>query len=165
MENGNEETQDKTPHDYIAEVSILIRRKSWKNAWSLAREAHEHHPSDPFVISYFGYLTALANKKSDKGVKACKKALKALKKSDYEKDISYPWLYLNLGKACLANSNKKDAYISFHKGLAKDKENKDLLWELRKLGLRRPPVIPFLNRTNFINRTLGKIRHKLMLMR
>ncbi len=165
MENGNEETQDKTPHDYIAEVSILIRRKSWKNAWRLAREARDHYPNDPFVISYFGYLTARANKNSDMGVKTCKKALKALKKSDYEKDIAYPWLYLNLGRACLAAGNKKHAFESFHKGLAKDKENKDLLWELRILGLRRPPVIPFLKRSNFINIILGKIRHRLMLMR
>lgn len=165
MENGNEETQDKTPHDYIAEVSILIRRKNWKNAWRLAREAHEHHPGDPFVISYFGYLTALADKKSDIGVKICTKALKALKRSDYEKNISYPWLYLNLGKACLATGNKKHAFSSFHKGLAKDKENRDLLWELRKLGLRKPSVIPFLKRTSFINVLLGKVRHRLMLMR
>ncbi len=165
MENGNEKHLDKTPHDYIAEVSLLIRRKSWKNAWRLAREAHEHHPNDPFVISYFGYLTALANKKSDTGVKTCKKALKALKESDYEKNVAYPWLYLNLGRAYLAAGNKKYAFSSFHKGLAKDKDNKDLLWELQKLGKRRPPVIPFLKRTSFINRTLGHIRHKLMLMR
>lgn len=33
--------------------------------------------------------------------------------------------------------------------------------ELRNLGLRKPPVLSFLDRSNPINKFLGKLRYKL----
>jgi len=150
---------EKPPQDYIEEVIVLIRRKNLKNALRLAREASNLYPDDPIVLSYYGYLTAAAGKKRGEGINTCKEALKLLKKSHYKFNATCPALYLNLGRAYLAVGDRKRAFDAFHKGLARDKKNADLLWELKKLGIRRPPVISFLKRTNPLNRFLGRIRH------
>lgn len=150
---------DKTPLEYVGEIVVLLRRKSHKFALSLAKDAHKHYPDDPIVHSYYGCLTAAVGKNYDEGIKCCREALRLLKKSGYDSNSNYPSLYLNLGRAYLAAGDKKRAFDSFHRGLAKDEVNKDLLWELKKLGIRRPPVIPFLKRDNPINKYLGKLRH------
>ncbi len=161
MSEQRAEVADKAPYDYIKEVIVLLRRKNYKSAFRLAKDAYQQYPEDPVVLSYYGCLTAGVGRNYEGGIKSCKQALKALKRSDYDKS-HFPEIYINLGRAYLAAGDKKHAFDSFHKGLAKDKGNKDLLWELKKLGRRRPPVLPFLKRSNLINRYLGKLRHWLL---
>lgn len=72
-----------------------------------------------------------------------------------------PLLYLNLGKAHLAVDRRREAYVSFQKGLELDNKNKNILTELEKLGIRRRPPVSFLKRTNPLNKCIGKLRHKL----
>lgn len=152
-------TTARSPKDYLEEVRVLIRRKNYNSAFVIAREAYERYPEDPFALSYYGLLLVLVAKKNKDGIKIAKRALKALKKSEYNQRTSYPVLHLNLGRAYLLSGDKNTAFDEFHKGLARDKENTDLTWELKKLGIRRPPVIPFLPRSFFINKHLGKLRH------
>jgi tetratricopeptide (TPR) repeat protein len=156
---GEEKGEGKSPQEYIEEVRVLIRRKTYGSALSITRDAMSHYPEDPFVLSYYGLLLAMVAKKHRESIKACKKSLKALKKSDYDKNSAYPTLYLNFGRAYLVSGDKNKAFDTFHKGLSKDHEYKDLIWELTKLGIRRPPVIPFLPRSFFINKYLGRLRH------
>lgn len=158
MSIPDDKPADKSPLDYVHEVVVLLRRKNYKSALRLAKDAFEHYPDDPFTLSYYGCLTAAVGKNHDAGIKACQKAIATMKKSDYDKS-HMPTIYLNLGRAHLAAGKKKDAFEAFHKGLARDKQNRDLLWELKKLGIRRPPVFSFLSRSNPINKYLGKLRH------
>jgi tetratricopeptide (TPR) repeat protein len=154
-----EKAAEKSPQSYIEEVKVLIRRKTYGSALRVAKDALTHYPEDPMVLSYYGLLVTLVQKKHGEGIKICKKSLKALKKSDYDKTAAYPSLYLNYGRVYLLGGDKNKAFDTFHKGLSKDHEYKDLIWELKKLGIRRPPVIPFLGRSNFLNKYLGKLRH------
>jgi tetratricopeptide (TPR) repeat protein len=151
----------KSPSEYLEETKGLLRRKNNKNALLLLEEAHDQYPDDPFILSYYGCLTAIVGKDYDRGVEACMKAIENLrKKIPFGEDFFYPSLYLNLGRAYLASGDRKEAIDVFIQGLKSDKENSDLLWELRKLGRRRSPAVPFLKRSNPINRYIGKLLHK-----
>ncbi len=64
---------------------------------------------------------------------------------------------LNLGRAHLAIGEKEEAIKAFKLGLRADPENKELLGELKKLGVRKSPPVPFLKRNNPINKYLGML--------
>jgi hypothetical protein len=74
--------------------------------------------------------------------------------------VLYPVFYLNLGRAYLAAGKKKDAIDAFRKGLQYDNGNSDLRKELRGLGMRKKPPVPFLDRSNPINKYIGMILQK-----
>jgi tetratricopeptide (TPR) repeat protein len=71
-----------------------------------------------------------------------------------------PVHYLNLGKLYLYAGKRTDAIRAFREGLSREKDQ-GIIDELNKLGTRKPPVIPFLKRSNPVNRFLGIILKKL----
>lgn len=152
----------KTPSDYLNEVKNLLRKKNNRRALDLLISALLEYPDEPFLLSYYGCLEAVINKNLAYGIDTCKRALDLLnEQSPVSRDFFYPTFYLNLGRAYIAAGKKNDAIKVFEKGLSYDQENKDLLWEAQKLGMRRKPVIPYLKRTNPINKYIGMILHKL----
>lgn len=152
----------KTTSDYLGEVKDLLRSKNKKRALRVLSDALQEYPTDPFLLSYYGCLEAVANKNYKVGIDICHEAIEGLKKRvPFGEEFFYPVFYLNLGRACLAAGKKEEAVNAFQRGLETDGENKDLLWEVRKLGLRRKPVVPFLRRSNPINRYIGQLVHSL----
>jgi hypothetical protein len=81
------------------------------------------------------------------------------------RDFFNPVLYLNLGRAYLAAGNKEDAFEAFRMGLIFGNENEDLLCEIREIGMRRKPIVPFLQRSNPLNKYIGKVLHSLYKLR
>lgn len=152
----------KSPSEYLDEVRKLLRRKNNKNALVLLREGVESYPEEPFLLSYYGCLVAIVAKKHKEGVQICKNALKLLheKMPEMEKTV-LPTFYLNLSRAYLASGEKADAIAALNDGLAHDKSNTDIQWELRKLGTRRKPVLPFLGRANPLNKYMGILLHRI----
>lgn len=119
------------------------------------------YPEDQFVRSYYGYLTATVEKRYDEGIKICQKALENIGPIvSLDERFIYTMFYLNLGRAYLAGGEKKLAIEAFTNGLKVDKNNHDLLWELKKLGPRKKPPISFLSRNNPLNKYLGKLLSK-----
>jgi predicted Zn-dependent protease len=152
----------KTPSDYLEEAKNLLGRKNNKSALYVLNDALKQYPDDPFLLSYYGCLEAIVNKNYRDGISICKRAIEGLKlKVPFGEEFFYPVFYLNLGRAYLAGGKKKEAIDAFNKGIAMDRENSDLLWELKKLGMRRRPVVPFLQRSNPINKYIGMLLHKL----
>jgi len=148
--------------DYLEEIKEHLRKGSGRAALESVRRALEEFPSDLFLLSYDGYLTATVEKKPKDGVKMCSEAIARLESSvPFGSDFFYPLFYLNLGKAYLAADRKRDAIAAFEKGLRNDPENHDLLWELRKLGTRKQAPLPFLARSNPINKYIGILLHKI----
>jgi tetratricopeptide (TPR) repeat protein len=151
----------KTPSDYLNEFKGLLRRKNYRNALNLLGEAMESHHNDPFILSYYGCMIAIVDKKYDEGIVTCKEALEALnKKIPFGQDFFYPSFYLNLGRAYLAAGRKDEAIDTLNRGLKTDRENSDILWELRKLGVRKKPPLPFLKRSNPVNKYMGLLLHR-----
>jgi tetratricopeptide (TPR) repeat protein len=131
------------------------------SAYGVASEALKHYPKNPLIVSYHGVLLALMERKHRSAIDACRKALILFKPEDnHSATIVYPHLYLNLGKAYLMAGRKKEAVEAFQKGLKYERSNPELKHELRRLGIRKAPPVPFLSRSNPINKYLGKLLHK-----
>ncbi len=151
---------DVRPVDYLKAVKAHLRSGRQKDAFRLLQQAVIRFPEDPLMLSYFGCLQALVDKKYRSGVETCKKAIGLLKKSEsFGEEVLYPVFYLNLGRAYIAAGRKKDAIDAFNKGLQYDNGNRDLQKELRGLGVRKRPPVPFLDRSNPINKYIGMILH------
>ena len=153
---------EKKPADYIAEVQELVKRSRKENALILLDEALNHHPDNPFLLSYRGYLEATVNKRFREGIAECAKAIVMLQKAiPFGEEFFYPLLYLNLGMACLSAGKKKEAVEAFQKGLEIDSEHGELLKMMKRLGTRKPPPLPFFSRSHSLNKYLGKLIHLL----
>lgn len=145
-----------------AEAIRLDLKSNKKAALGTAHEALEKFPDDPFFLSYCGYFTAMVEGKSREGAGMCEAAITILRKSK-STDIAFflPRFYLHLGKVYMKADRKQPAINAFQEGLKFDSRNRELLSELKVIGSRKSPVIPFLGRSNPINKFLGKLRHDL----
>jgi len=155
---GNEEIK---PSDYLRALRSHLRSGKQKEAYGLLLQATLQYPDDPLILSYFGCLQAIVDKKYRSGVENCKRAILLLKKKEaFNEEVLYPVLYLNLGRAYVAAGKKRDAMDAFKKGLRYDNGNSDLKRELLGLGVRKQPPVPFLDRSNPINKYIGLILRK-----
>ena len=146
------------PSDYLRAVRSHIRNGKHKDAYRLLLQASVRFPDEPLILSYYGSLQAIVDKKFRSGVENCKRAIRMLEErgSSSEKTY-YPVCYHNLGKAFIAAGRKKDALDALKKGLKYDSGNSDLKKELQGLGVRKQPPVPFLDRSNPINKYIGLI--------
>jgi tetratricopeptide (TPR) repeat protein len=148
----------KSPQSYLDDARTLLRRKNYWGALELAEEGLEHYPEEPFLLSVYGYLSARALGKYDKAINCCKKAIKlSRRRVPSDPELLYPSLFLNLGKVYLEKGDRRNAISIYQRVLDVDGENTDFQMELRRLGIRRRPIIPFLGRSNPINRVTGAL--------
>jgi tetratricopeptide (TPR) repeat protein len=153
-----DDVADITPADYLRAVKSRLMSGKQKTAFELLQQATIQFPNDPVILSYYGCLLAIVERKYRGGVETCRKAIVMLKKqASFGEEMLYPVFYLNLGRAYLASGKKNDAISAFKKGLQFDNSNNDLLKDLRALGVRKQPPVPFLDRTNPINKYIGKL--------
>ncbi len=150
--------EELTPRDFLRQVKVQLAKGRQKEAFSLLQRAHVHFPDDPFILSYFGCLQAIVDKKYRTGIEKCKKALVLVKQSEsFGEEMLFPVFYLNLGRACVAAGKKKEALEAFNKGLKYDNSNRELQKEVRALGKRGAAPVSFLDRSNPINKYIGLI--------
>jgi tetratricopeptide (TPR) repeat protein len=143
-------------NEYIQDLKSLMARKNWSAALEVIGEAVVIYPDDAFMKSYYGYLKALGLKQYKEGITLCKNALEMLKKQmPVGGEFYYPVFFLNIGRVYNLSGKKDKAINCFRKGLEYDAGNKELFNELKRLGFRKSPPIPFLSRNNFINKYLG----------
>jgi len=147
--------------DYFSEVQQLLRRGKGRQALDTLQEGLESYPTDAFLLSYYGCLIAIIENNTKEGITICENAIKALDTSlPFGSEFFYPVFYLNLGRAYLKAGKKTEAVKAFQQGLKNDPDNNDIQWEIRKLGSRKKPPVPFLNRGNPINKYIGLLLGK-----
>ncbi len=149
---------------YIEEVKNLIRINNREGALRTLDEALTAHPFNALLLSYYGCLDAIVNKNYERGVDLCKTAIEIFKEESREEgslghEVFHAVFYLHLGRTYLAAGTKKFAVEAFKKGLEADPEDPYLLREVRRIGIRRKPVFPFLKRSNPINKYIGMRLH------
>lgn len=160
--SGNEKSgNDKLQWDYFEEIKQLLKSGRGKDALKILRSALEKFPADPFLLSYYGCLVAVVENNPGEGAQICRDSINKLDKSmPLGREFYYPVFYLNLGRAYLKGNKKADAIRAFWEGLKNDPENRDLLSELKRLGNRKRQLVPFVRRSNPLNKYLGMLLHK-----
>jgi tetratricopeptide (TPR) repeat protein len=113
-------------------------------------------PDSAIYLSYAGLLAALAERRFRDGVQLCLEALKLQHK--------HPQLYLNLAQVYQRAGRFEEAVEVLEKGFTSTGRDPKIRCALGALSkrLRRKPVLPFFDRSNPMNRVLGKWRHRLM---
>lgn len=106
----------------------------------------------PIATSYYAVCLANVEGHYDRAISLCLMAA--------EKEFYNPEIYLNLGRVFLLNGQKAIAVRAFRKGLKYDSANTLLLEEMKRLGVRRRPVLSFLPRHNLFNKYLGMLTGK-----
>jgi tetratricopeptide (TPR) repeat protein len=149
---------------YLKEVKTLIRVDNREGALRTLDEALTEHPFNALLLSYYGYLDAIVNKNYERGKNLCKTAIEIFEEESREEGSLrhkgfQAVLYLHLGRTYLAGGTKKSAVKAFKRGLKADPKDTDLLSEVRRIGIRRKPIFPFLKRSNPINKYIGMLIH------
>lgn len=130
---------------FLMGQEALTARKT-AEALNWFRKAVEQH-STPVACSYLAYCEAKECGNYRETVALCMDAIKQEPKN--------PTIYLNLGRIYLLSGHKRSAMRSFHLGLRHGK-SPEIAEELRLLGWRKPPPLPFLARDAALNKFLGK---------
>ena len=146
------ETHEEIDRLVAAGISAL-ESNDMKNAHKLFAEAYEMNPEINKTCSYYGYTVALVEEKPHKGLELCVKAAKSA-----ELD---PMYYFNLGVIYFELGRRRESVGALKRGLKIDASNKKIFnYWTKNLGFRRKPVLPFLPRSNFINKFIGKLTYK-----
>jgi tetratricopeptide (TPR) repeat protein len=103
----------------------------------------------PDHLSQYALALALHAGDIQTSIALCQEAVKM--------DPKNPEHFLRLGTIHLVGGRKKEAIRIFRLGLRVGKNPTIVRW-LQQLGDRKKPIIPFLSRTNPLNKYLGKIR-------
>lgn len=102
-------------------------------------------------LSYFGLCLALVEKRIKPAIDLCKRAIEL---QFYNVDH-----YANLARVYTAAGNRKKAIETLDQGSKTHPDDESLAAVRRELGIRARPPVPFLERSNPINITLGQARH------
>ena len=115
------------------------------------RHAAELEQQNPYYLSFLGVALARAQRQWPTAVKFCETALSS-KRSEAQ-------LYLNLAEVYVSAGRRDDALDVLDRGLVYFNSDTRIRRARANLGRRSSPVMPFLERGHFLNRTLGKLRH------
>jgi len=110
-----------------------------------------HNKDSVEALSYYGLCLALVQKKYKEAIDICRKTLTL--------NFFNPAHYGNLARVYVAASIRKKAIETVEEGLRHFPEDKALLMLRTELGVRARPVVPFLERSNPVNVSLGRSRH------
>lgn len=108
-------------------------------------------PKDAIGLSFFGLSLALVRKEMKPAIDLCRRAIEL---EFYNGDH-----YANLARVYASGGNRKKAIETAAQGLKLVPEHDYLLAVRKSFGLRSEPYVPFLDRTNPINVSLGQSRH------
>lgn len=133
----------------------FLREENTLAALSCFEKAYEMKKT-PEIQSYFAFCISVERGQIREAIKLCEEALSV--------EPDNPTHYLNLGRVYVHAKQKKEALAVLRSGAGKDpsgSENAQIKLLLDQLGSRKKPLFPFLPRSNFLNKYLGLILHRL----
>ncbi len=152
--------EEMTQKDFLRAVQEHLKNGKGKAAYVMLQHAIIDYPEDPLILSYYGCLQAVVDKRYRTGVDTCKRAFSLITRDMSGKQAIAAILCLNLGRSYIAAGKRMDAIDSLEKGLKYEKGNRELNAELQALGKRKNPPLPFLSRSNPLNKYIGLLMHK-----
>ena len=108
------------------------------------------NPKDASGLSFFGLCVALVQKNYRAAIDLCKRAI--------DLEFYNGEHYANLARVYLSQGNRKKAVDTAEQGLKLVPEHETLLEVRKELGVRSRPAVPFLDRANPVNVSLGQAR-------
>ena len=132
----------------------MLRDSHPHNALEHFRKAVDLDQHNPYYISFVGVSLARAERNWEPALKLCEMAL-SMKHNEAQ-------LYLNLAEVYTSAGQREEALITLDRGLASLGPNTRIQEARLKLGRRRSPALPFLDRQNIVNRYLGALRHRIL---
>jgi tetratricopeptide (TPR) repeat protein len=152
-----------TDHQRMVDEAIeLTREQEYLRALTIFLDAYgAEDASSPLILSktaksasglsYFGLCLMLVQKKTKQAIELCKRAI--------ELEFYDGNHYANLARVYIAAGNRKKALDTLQQGEKEHPDDETLQQVRRQLGIRSTPPVPFLDRSNPINVTLGQSRH------
>jgi len=128
----------------------LLRGGDQVGALEAFRQAYRTDPSLARYASAYGLGIALVERRFKFAKGLCEEAVRL--------DSTDPKLFLNLARVYLLFGFRAEGVRALDQGLSLDRKNQLIIREMMRIGFRRAPVIPFLARSNFFNKWLGKLR-------
>jgi Flp pilus assembly protein TadD len=116
------------------------------------RRAAEGEKRNPYYLSFLGVSVARGRRKWAAALELCEAALR-LKPNE-------PQFYLNLAEVYMSAGQREDAVEILDSASKQFRLNARIKRERSRLGKRQSPVLPFLDREHFLNRNLGRLRHR-----
>ena len=136
----------------------LIYNNRWREALPFLRAAidFERQGGDPTEVqarylSYYGLCLAIVTDRKHEGAKFCKEAV--------DLEAYNPDLMCNLARVLLAADRRKDAHKALMRGLRLQPDHTAIIQQLKRMGIRKKPALPILDRSNPVNVFLGKMRN------
>jgi len=100
--------------------------------------------------SFYGLCLGLAKKRHDLAIKMCQAAIQL---EQYNPDMHW-----NLGRVLFDAGRKREAYRVFVRGVKQEPGHRGLVSDIKRMGLRKKAVLPFLSRKHPLNVSLGRMR-------
>ena len=116
--------------------------------------ALERDKYNPYYISFLGLAIARAEQKWVEACELCERAVQVR-----PKEIQF---HLNLAEVCALAENRGKALDVLDKAMLLFGNDSRLKRARKKVDSRRAPLLPFLDRGNFLNRGLGRLRHRVL---
>jgi tetratricopeptide (TPR) repeat protein len=104
-------------------------------------------------MSFLGVSLARAERKWGPALELCETAL-SLKRNEAQ-------FYLNLAEVYTSSGRREEALSTLDRALMSLGNDSRIQAARQKLGRRRSPALPFLDRQNALNRYLGIMRHRI----
>jgi len=108
--------------------------------------------NDPRVLSNYGLTLVLVEGDRQRGIRFCEEALR--------RGLQTTETLVNLARALVVTRNKEQAVRALRRAMELAPDDPRVTAEFVALGLRRPPPIPWLPRSFFLNKWIGKLTWK-----
>jgi tetratricopeptide (TPR) repeat protein len=154
---ATEKTTGTAEQDSMAEFKKgveLLKSAYPHKALARFRRAFESDQHNPYYISFLGLSIARAQGKWDQASELCEIAVQ-IKPTEIQ-------FHLNLAEVCASAGLREKALDKLDVALERFGEDAQLRQARSKVEMRRTPPLPFFRREHFLNRNLGKLRHRLL---
>lgn len=135
--------------DRILDEGRALLETDLPRAHEIFQQAWRRNLNDPRVLSNYGLTLVLVEGDRQRGIRFCEEALR--------RGLQTTETLVNLAKALVVTRNKEQAVRALRKAMELAPDDPRVGQEFAALGLRRPPVIPWLPRNFFLNKWLGKL--------
>ena len=132
----------------------LLKNEYPEKALVKLRRAFESDKRNPYYISFLGLSIARAEQNWEHASELCETAVE-LKRTEIK-------FHLNLAEVYALAGLREQALHRLDKASKLFGDDARLKRFRAKVMERRAPVLPFLERSHFLNRELGKLRHRML---